>query len=176
MGRRRALVRQADIAEKLNLDVSTVNKILRNPRLAKFNKETVHLVLKTAKEMGYEINRIVKYTHHRKAPRVQVHIPAEIRIIKRDGTFYDKGVAVIKEISVVGAKIADIDIPKKSFPLERFDVLLRPKTGEFKGCLLKGEFTRIIRTDKLSFGLTFTDVDQIALEKIERMVKEAPLL
>jgi hypothetical protein len=133
-------------------------------------------VLKTAKEMGYEINRVVKYTHHRGAPRIQIHIPCEIRIIKRDGTFYDKGVAILKEISVVGAKIGDIDIPKKSFPLERFDVLLRPKTGEFKGCLLKGELTRIIRTDRLSFGLTFTDVDQVALEKIDKMVRESPLI
>lgn len=44
---------QAEIAEQLGLDVSSVNKILNKVRGPSFRKETVRLVQAKARELGY---------------------------------------------------------------------------------------------------------------------------
>lgn len=60
MGRRAVTgrtVRQCDIAERVGLDVSSVNKILNFVEGPVFKKETRAQVLRVAKELGYDFNR-----------------------------------------------------------------------------------------------------------------------
>ncbi len=45
---------QVDIARELNIDVSTVNKILNHARGPVFTKETIRRVLRKAKELDYK--------------------------------------------------------------------------------------------------------------------------
>lgn len=59
MARRAATVKvtQSDIAERIGLDVSSVNKILNFVEGPVFKKETRALVLKVAKQLGYDFSR-----------------------------------------------------------------------------------------------------------------------
>jgi DNA-binding phage protein len=53
-------VTQVEIAERVGLDVSSVNKILNESPGPVFKKETIARVLKTATEMGYDFLRPTK--------------------------------------------------------------------------------------------------------------------
>jgi len=53
-------VTQCEIARKINLDVSTVSKILNGLKGPVFRKETIRLVHETAREMGYRFRRPTK--------------------------------------------------------------------------------------------------------------------
>jgi transcriptional regulator with XRE-family HTH domain len=63
VGRRRITSRtvtQCDIAERVGLDVSSVNKILNFVEGPVFRKETREQVLRVAKELGYDFDRPTK--------------------------------------------------------------------------------------------------------------------
>ncbi len=53
-------VTQTDVAKRVGMDVSSVNKILNRKPGAIFRKETIDHVFKTAKEMGYNFDRMIK--------------------------------------------------------------------------------------------------------------------
>lgn len=55
------MVTQVAIARKIGLDVSSVNKILNRAVGPVFRKETIKLVFKTAKDMGYNTERGSKH-------------------------------------------------------------------------------------------------------------------
>ena len=54
-------VTQQDIAEKLGLDRTTVNKILNGGQSEIIRKETVDNVMKTAHKMGYDFSKLRRY-------------------------------------------------------------------------------------------------------------------
>ena len=56
----RRKVTQVEIAKRLGLDVSTVNKILNTVAGPKFKKATIARVLATAKRMGYESGKATR--------------------------------------------------------------------------------------------------------------------
>lgn len=51
---------QLEVAEKVGLDVSTVNKILNEMPGPVFRKDTIQKVFRTAEKMGYNFNRPTK--------------------------------------------------------------------------------------------------------------------
>jgi len=59
------MVTQVDIAKRVGLDVSSCNKILNQVVGPVFKKETIALVLRTAKEMGYNLRRETKHSLRR---------------------------------------------------------------------------------------------------------------
>src|SRR5688572_22985013 len=107
------MVTQVEIARRLDLDVSSVNKILNKRQGPVFRKETIRKVFKAAQELGYDFNKL-KYVHRRRYPRQDISMPAEFSIIAKDGTLVDQGVATIKDISQCGAKVTDVALPHGS--------------------------------------------------------------
>src|SRR3989442_15854714 len=119
------MVTQIEIARRLSLDVSSVNKILNRRQGPVFRKETIRKVFRIANEMGYDFNKL-KFVHRRRHPRKDVTIATEVSIFVKDGSLFDQGVATIRDISQCGAKINDIAMPLGSLPVEPFTVTLRP--------------------------------------------------
>ena len=91
------MVTQVEIARRLGLDVSSVNKILNRRTGPVFKKDTVKKVFKMAREMGYDFGRI-KFAHRRRHARRPVSLNAELSIFNREGALYDKGMATIRDI------------------------------------------------------------------------------
>lgn len=56
------MVTQVEIARRVGLDVSSVNKILNEVPGPVFAKETKKLVFQVAKKMGYPLKRETKYS------------------------------------------------------------------------------------------------------------------
>jgi hypothetical protein len=108
-------VTQLDIARRVGLDVSSVNKILNRRPGPVFRKDTIKQVFKVARELGYDFGRL-KYHHKRGAPRRPMAIPLELSIYNSDGTLFDKGAAIIKDVSLSGALLTAVVLPQQSIP------------------------------------------------------------
>ena len=73
------MVTQVEIARRIGLDVSSVNKILNKRQGPVFRKETVKKVFKLARQLGYDFGRL-KYQHRRRHTRKPVSMwPLSLR-------------------------------------------------------------------------------------------------
>jgi transcriptional regulator with XRE-family HTH domain len=162
------MVTQGEIARRLGLDVSSVNKILNKRPGPVFRKDTIKKVFKIARELGYDFGRL-KYTHRRKFERHDVAIGAEVIIHGKDGAVYDQGVATIRDISLGGARVADLATPLGTLPTEPFTVTLRPMQKPYDDMELPGRIVRLHMNGSTTFGVEFTKLDAMAARKLKRV-------
>lgn len=158
-------VTKQDIANKLNLDRTTVSKILNNRQIHNFNKKTVFKVYQTAREMGYD------FTAHRQLPqrrsdRQKVELKAILTIRLGDTSVYDEGEALLHDISLHGAFITSINLPKQSLPLAPFTLHLRVSEQPLKGVKARCEIARIIMKPLFALGLNFADLSEKDRERV----------
>src|SRR5438477_7086410 len=92
VSRRDRMITQVEIARRVGLDVSSVNKILNRRQGPVFRKDTIKRVFRVARDLGYDFGRL-KYQHRRRHPRKEMSVGAELCIYHKDGTVYDQGVA-----------------------------------------------------------------------------------
>src|SRR6185295_20277173 len=71
------MVTQVEIARRVGLDVSSVNKILNKRAGPVFRKETIRKVFRVAKDLGYDFGRL-KYAHRRRFPRKELSLGVEL--------------------------------------------------------------------------------------------------
>ena len=162
------MVTQIEIARRVGLDVSSVNKILNKRQGPVFRKETIRKVFKTAKDLGYDFGRL-KYQHRRRHHRHEVAIGAELAIYQKDGSVFDQGVATIRDISLCGARINDITLPRAAFPVDPFTVGLRPMQKPADGIELRGRVVRLHQNGSLGFGIDFMKPEPAAEKKLRKL-------
>ena len=162
------MVTQGEIAKRLGLDVSSVNKILNKRPGPVFRKDTIKKVFKTARELGYDFGRL-KYTHRRQYERKDVVIGAEVTIVSKDGVVYDQGVATIRDISLGGARVADLATPLGSLPTEPFTFTLRPMQKPLDDMELTGHIVRLHMNGVTTFGVEFSKLDAAVARKLKRL-------
>jgi hypothetical protein len=121
-------VRQADIARRVGLDVSSVNKILNRHPGSVFTEKKIREVLRVARELGYDLSRL-KHTHHRRHVRKSAMIAVELSVYRADGGLFDRGTAVVSNISVSGAFLIALVLSRQSIPLGPHMIGLRPLGG-----------------------------------------------
>ena len=122
---------QVEIARQVGLDVSSVNKILNRRPGPVFKKDTIKQVFKVARELGYDFTRL-KYHHKRQQQRRPIAIPLELSIYNADGSLFDKGAAVIKDVSLSGALLTAVVLPQQSIPLRPHTIGIRMLDGALK--------------------------------------------
>ena len=159
---------QVEIARKLGLDVSSVNKILNRCKGPVFRKETIRRVFETARDMGYDFGRI-KYRHRRRHGRRPVKINAEISILNQDGTLHDQGLAMIEDISSGGARITEVALPLGTLPVDPFTVSIRPLRRSMKNVDLPGRIVRLISEKDHGFGITFDGLDRETRKRLDKI-------
>ena len=162
------MITQGEIARRLGLDVSSVNKILNKRAGPVFRKDTIKKVFKTARELGYDFGRL-KYTHRRQYERREVAIGAEVVIVTKDGTVYDQGIATIRDISLGGARVADLATPMGALPTEPFSLTIRPMQKPLDEMELTGHIVRLHMNGTTSFGVEFSKLDAAAARKLKRV-------
>ena len=165
------MITQVEIARRVGLDVSSVNKILNKRQGPVFRKETVQKVFKIARQLGYDFGRL-KYQHRRRHIRKPVSIGAELYIYQQDGSLYDQGVATIRDISVCGARISDVTLPTSSFPVEPFSVSIRPMQKPVDDLQLSGRIVRMHLNGAASYGIDFGRVDSTTEKKLRRIATQ----
>lgn len=162
------MVTQVEIARRVGLDVSSVNKILNRRPGPVFRKDTIKKVFKVARELGYDFSRL-KYQHRRRHPRKEVALGAEICIYGRDGKLYDQGVATIRDISLCGARISDVTLPLGTIPIEPFTVSIRPMQKPVDDLELQGQIVRIEANGVVSYGIEFKSLDTAVEKKLRKI-------
>ena len=162
------MVTQGEIARRLGLDVSSVNKILNKRAGPVFRKDTIKKVFKTARELGYDFGKL-KYTHRRQYERKEVAIGAEVLIVAKDGAVYDQGVATIRDISLGGARVADLATPLGSLPTEPFTLTIRPMQKPLEDMELSGHIVRLHMNGAVTFGIEFSKLDAAGGRKLKRV-------
>src|SRR5215510_10411156 len=83
-----SMITQVEIARRVGLDVSSVNKILNKRQGPVFRKETIRKVFKIARDLGYDFTRL-KYAHRRRFPRKELSLGVELYVYHKDGSLYD---------------------------------------------------------------------------------------
>jgi hypothetical protein len=121
-------VTQTDIARRVGMDVSSVNKILNQRPHAVFSKQKVREVLRVARELGYDLGS-VKHAHHRSYVRKDVMVAVEVAIYGARGGLHDRGTAVARNVSLGGAHLIAISLPRCTIPLRPSAVGLRRLGG-----------------------------------------------
>ncbi len=163
------MVTQVEIARRVGLDVSSVNKILNRRQGPVFRKETVKKVFKISREMGYDFNKL-KYTHRRRYARAEVSFGAEFSIYNRDGSLYDQGVATLRDISLGGARITDVALPLGNFPTEPFTVALRVMAKPLDDVEISARVVRLYMNGSITYGVEFLKVDPNLQKKLRKVV------
>ena len=160
---------QVQIARRVGLDVSSVNKILNRRQGPVFRKEPIKKVFKIARQMGYDFGRL-KYQHRRRHARKPVTIGAELSIYKKDGTLFDQGMTTIRDISLCGARISDVMLPRASLPVDPFTIHLRPMQKPLDNVELPGRIVRMDQDTTPSFGVNFGNLNSATQKTVSRLV------
>lgn len=164
------MVTQTDVAKACRLDVSSVNRILHGRQGSRFKESTVQRVLRVARDMGYDFGR-VKHSHRRRHPRVTVNIPAEVSIVTRDGAVFEKTSGTIRDLSVSGAHVCEVEVRSNHLPAEPFDCRVKPTAGDARGIALTGRVVRLSFQDGVHYGMEFTELDRPASRKLKDLLR-----
>lgn len=162
------MITQVEIARRVGLDVSSVNKILNKRQGPVFRKETIRKVFKIARDMGYDFGRL-KYAHRRRFPRKELSLGVEIYVYHKDGSLYDQGVATMRDVSLGGAKISDVALPTGSLPVTPFSVGIRPMQKPVDDIELQGQIVRLNANGTTTFGVQFGKLDVNVEKKLRRI-------
>ncbi len=162
------MVTQVEIARRVGLDVSSVNKILNRRQGPVFRKDTIKKVFRIAKELGYDFGRL-KYQHRRRHPRTELALGAEIYIYHKDGSVYDQGVATIRDLSLCGARISDVTLPLGTLPVEAFTVGLRPMQKPVDDIEIPGMIVRYHLNGSATYGVEFHKLETGLEKKLRRI-------
>ena len=167
---RRVTATQIRIAEEVGLDVSSVNKILNRRKGPTFRKETIRRVFKAARRLGYDFTRL-KYTHRRDTAREELALPVEFSIYDTKGAPYDRGTAMIKDVSRSGVRLADVVVPKQSFPLAPHIVGIRIQRHGLEKAEILGKVVRLdAKEGGLQLGVRFLDKQEEALRHLGKIL------
>lgn len=146
------MVTQSDIARRVGLDVSSVNKILNQRPGPVFRKETIKKVLQAARQLGFKFDRL-KHQHRRSHDRKPTRETVEISVFKSDGAPHDRGQAVLEDISPVGARLGHVSLPSNTIPLGPVVVSIQRKGDSAPK---RGQLVRVVPSNgTASMGITF---------------------
>jgi len=129
-------VSQRDIAEYLGIDRSTVTKVLnRDPRYSASEK-TRDLIFRTAERLGYDFTAI-RRPFKREYGRVDINTRSRIELLNQDGSLFDEGEAVVRNLSIGGALLTGIRTGMMMLPLKPFSIRLSvmdvPELADLQG-------------------------------------------
>jgi len=95
--------------------------------------------------------------HYREARRTPVEIVADIRILLQDGTMYDSGVALIRDVSPSGALLGRVKLCKNSYPVQPFMVEVIMRGGDYEGIVIHAKPVRF-ECETGGLGVKFEDI------------------
>jgi transcriptional regulator with XRE-family HTH domain len=129
-------VSQKDIADYLGIDRSTVTKVLnRDPRYSASEK-TRELIFRTAERLGYDFTAI-RRPFKREYGRIGIDAKVKIELISEDGSLFDEGDALVRNLSIGGALLTALRTGMMMLPLKPFSIRLNlvelPELADLEG-------------------------------------------
>jgi hypothetical protein len=105
----------------------------------------------------------------RRHSRSFVQVPVEITLARPDGSLYDKGTAVIRDLSYSGLRLGDVFLARGAFLAPYFGVELRPALEPPGGDTIPGRILRTPSSEFHGFGIEFLFPESGAEERLRRM-------
>lgn len=106
------------------------------------------------------------FIHCRRHARSSVCIRVELVLYHPDGTLFDRGSAVIRDLSFSGARLAEVSLPQGRLLATYFGIGLRPALGSFVGPDISGRILRTFTPGMPGFGIEFLDPGPGAEERL----------
>lgn len=157
---------QKDIARRVGLDISSVNKILNRRKGHLFRKETVRKVFKAARDLGYDFSRL-KHEHRRRHVRKGLDLAVELSIYGNGGELYDRGSAVLRDVSLSGGLLEALALPRHSLPIEPCLIGIKLLAGPLKDVELRGKPVRFVHgAAGINLAVEFLDQEQAKAAKL----------
>ncbi|MFH0939042.1 MAG: hypothetical protein V1899_07160 [Planctomycetota bacterium] len=69
--------------------------------------------------------------HYRETRRTDMDVICDVRFVLADGTIFDRGSGVLRNISPSGALIDSLKLEKGTMPVQAFKVMIALKSGEY---------------------------------------------
>jgi hypothetical protein len=105
----------------------------------------------------------------RRHPRSSVQVPVEITLCRADGSPYDKGTGVIRDLSYTGARLGDVFLSRGRLLATCFQVELWPALESRGGRDIAGRILRTYSEGYPGFGIEFLFPAAGAQERLRRM-------
>jgi hypothetical protein len=95
--------------------------------------------------------------HYREARRIAVEIPCTVEIVLMDGSIYDSGTAVLRNISPSGALVSSFNIPGGNFPAALFKLRMVLKGDPYAGIGIEATPVRFA-AENYGIGVKFDEI------------------
>ena len=167
-------VNQQAIADLVGLDRTTVTKILNRDPKYSASEQTRDRVFRAAETLGYDFGTI-RRPFKREHGRSEVNAAAEVTVTLEDGTVFDSGVAVVRNLSVGGALLSDIRLTRQVLPLRNFSILVKFRDiPELAGLIGECEMMRMAGstdTGEPELGVHFINATHRDRRRIQEFVE-----
>ena len=155
------------IDSRLNLARTTVPRILNSDPTYRASQRTRETVFTLARELGYDFSHL-RRIHRRQGERLFTNAEAALRFVTEDGRVFDEGVCTIKNVSLAGALIANIQLGKGVIPLTPFRIHLAAKSGPLAHIPLIGKMVRCSNMKEVEIGIAFSPLDHEVLSLLKQ--------
>jgi len=95
--------------------------------------------------------------HYRETRRTSVEIPCDLKLIMADGTVFDTGSGMIRNVSPSGALVSSIKLIKNSYPAGVFKLVLSLNSSEYEGICIEASPVRMV-IDCGGLGVKFDEI------------------
>ncbi|MFC1525040.1 hypothetical protein ACFL5I_01485 [Planctomycetota bacterium] len=97
----------------------------------------------------------MKTIEKRSYPRKTLNSRARVAVFSQALNLLEGGHALVRDISLSGVWISDLDLPSQSLPTAPFEVALIVEEGPLKGLQTSCSVARFSSNGKLSWGMRF---------------------
>ena len=164
-------VTQLEIARRVGLDVSSVNKILNRRPGPVFKKDTIKQVFKVARELGYLHPSLIT-SNRRESSRRKAEVTGRVQVMIGTNTVYDEGEIDIDEVSMSGMLLRNFRTKKKTLPMDRFKFNVEVDEGKLKGFKARCKLVRFSdNEDEFALAVKFDSLDEDAKDKLKNFVR-----
>ena len=95
--------------------------------------------------------------HYRECKRKELDATAELRIVLEDGSVFDTGTALVRNVSATGALLVKIDLAKGAYPSKSFTLELNLTSGGYQGIAFKATPVRFV-PEQGGIGVKFDEI------------------
>jgi hypothetical protein len=110
------------------------------------------LETKILRMKGYEVRK-----YFRKWSRQTVNLPAKVEILTQNGKKFTSGTAIIRDISLRGARLAKFVLKKPMFPVGNFRIKLSFRSQTYQGIGAIARPVRFGQGDEFELAVAFED-------------------
>jgi len=155
-----------EIARRLGLHVSTVSKILNRRSGPSYRRQTIRRVFQLARTLGFPFERL-KHEHRRRHPRKVVNLPVELSVYAKGGALYDRGTAVLRDVSLSGALLQALVLPGMKLPAGPFTLGIRVLQGPLRKTEIRGRPVRLsFGRDALGLAMEFLSAEEAQARRL----------